>query len=97
MCTQWDGINLIGPCWFSVLCNDGIMLLREVQRGFYTSRLSGGGWTSQPEMKPDREDYRERKAKQKDVMGLKAGAAGRVAAVIFILGQIICPNDNRLL
>lgn len=31
---QWDGIKLIGPCWVSVLCNDGIMSLRDEQKGF---------------------------------------------------------------
>ena len=60
---QWDGISLIGPCWFLVFCNDGIMSLRDEHRGFYTSPLSAlaeGGRVSQPERKADREGDRER-------------------------------------
>lgn len=52
---QWNGIVLIGLWWFLVLSNDGITLLRNEQRQFYISPLSGT---------LDREDDRESKKKQ---------------------------------
>lgn len=71
---QRDGIILIGPCWFLVLCNDGIMLLRDEQRGFNTSPLSRGGRAGWLEIESDREGPREKSKAQRDVTGLKAGA-----------------------
>lgn len=37
---QRDGISLIGPCWFLVLCNDGITSLRDEQRAVFFLHLA---------------------------------------------------------
>lgn len=72
---QWDGIILIGLCWFLVLCNDGIMLLRDEQRGFYTLPLSKDDWASWLDIESDRESHIQKSKAQRVVTELKAGTA----------------------
>lgn len=102
MYSQWDGISLIGPCWFSVLCNDGIMSLRDEQSFFLHLTPVQRRPSSPVRDKNPTEVAIERKAKQADVMGLKARVyhtvfQGQVAAATFVSGQFIRPNDGRLL
>lgn len=94
---QWDGISLIGPCWFSVLCNDGIMSLRDEQRGFYTSPLSREGRSGQAGVKPDRGRENSKRISQDPEPQLPPPhVQGQVSAATLMSGGFIRSNDERL-